>query len=343
VLTASQDHTARIWDAENGAPFFEPLQHADRVLDACFSPDGLHVATASKDNTARVWDARNGKLLGHPLRHLRTVEAVSFSPDGRRVVTASRDHTARIWDVVTSEPLTAPLEHDEGVLQVSFSPDSRRIVTAAADATARIWDAETGLSLSPPLRHNGPVRNAQFSPDARRVATATLAPDAAHPNLASFPRRHQTSQAGYLRLPRQLPGWPWVRTGRPRLSPKMRSKLSSGVSLRSLTQTPLLAWRNGSSRTATPERSLPSRAESVSEYVQRRIDENTPTGLEEAVRLDPTNGVALARLAEALLPSDPAGDPRRAAEAAHLAKLALRFGPDLPGGRRVLERVSPRD
>jgi hypothetical protein len=84
----------------------------------------------------------------------------------------------------------------------------------------------------------------------------------------------------------------------------------------------------------------PFQSETVAEYVQRRIAENTLSSVEEAVRLDPTNGIALARLAKAVLPSDPAKEPRRTAEAALLAKRALRFVPDLPEAREVLKRAS---
>jgi WD40 repeat protein len=48
VVTASDDYTARIWEADTGKPVGAPLQHEDRVLSAAFSPDGRRVVrTAS--------------------------------------------------------------------------------------------------------------------------------------------------------------------------------------------------------------------------------------------------------------------------------------------------------
>jgi WD40 repeat protein len=55
-VTASDDHTARVWDAQTGQPLSPPLQHQFDVKSASFSPDGKWVVTASWDNTARVWD-----------------------------------------------------------------------------------------------------------------------------------------------------------------------------------------------------------------------------------------------------------------------------------------------
>src|SRR5512140_1865388 len=49
VITASDDHTARIWDATTGNPVSPPLQHQDGVHSAAFSPDGTRVVTTSSD------------------------------------------------------------------------------------------------------------------------------------------------------------------------------------------------------------------------------------------------------------------------------------------------------
>ena len=69
IVTASDDKTARIWDAANGQPIGEPLRgHDGAVMSAAFSPDGKRIVTASADKTARVWDAATGQPIGEPLR-----------------------------------------------------------------------------------------------------------------------------------------------------------------------------------------------------------------------------------------------------------------------------------
>ena len=95
--TASQDKTARVWDAETGKPLGAPMTHEKGVASASFSPDGKRVVTASSDKSARVWDAETGKPLGAPMTHDAQVNSASFSPDGKRVVTASQDQSARVW------------------------------------------------------------------------------------------------------------------------------------------------------------------------------------------------------------------------------------------------------
>ena len=173
IVTASRDHTARVWDAATGKPLTVPLEHRDSVRRAAFSPDGTRVVTASEDKTARIWDAATGKPLTASLEHDSWVVSAAFSPDGTRVVTASFDHTARIWDAATGHPLTAPLEHEREVANAAFSPDGARVVTASYDDTARIWDVATGKPLTPALRHDDLVVSAAFSFDGTRVITAS--------------------------------------------------------------------------------------------------------------------------------------------------------------------------
>ena len=174
VVTASDDYTARIWDAGTGLAVAPPLRHQDRVRTAVFSPDGRRVVTASRDFTARVWDAVTGQPIGEPLQHGNDVESAAFSPDGRLIVTASADRTARMWDADTGRPAGAPLRHEKWVYAAAFSPDGRRIATASGDKTARIWDAATGLPIIAPIRHDDMVVSVAFAPDSRRIVTTSF-------------------------------------------------------------------------------------------------------------------------------------------------------------------------
>ena len=55
IVTASQDNTARVWNAATGQLVAKLEGHSGAVWHAAFSPDGQRVVTASQDSTARVY------------------------------------------------------------------------------------------------------------------------------------------------------------------------------------------------------------------------------------------------------------------------------------------------
>ena len=173
VATASDDHTARVWDGATGRPLTPPLEHDDEVNQAAFSPDGARIVTAANDGSARIWDVGTGRLVIPPLVHRGAVNDAEFSPDGTRVITASDDRTAQVWDAATGRLVGLPLRHGDEVIRAAFSPDGARVATASKDGTARLWDATTGQPRTGCLKHGGWVTGVAFSPDGARLITTS--------------------------------------------------------------------------------------------------------------------------------------------------------------------------
>jgi WD40 repeat protein/serine/threonine protein kinase len=173
VVTASRDHTARIWDARTGAQLAVLSGHTDIVYCAVYSPDGTRVVTASRDHTARIWDAYSGAQLAVLSGHDDGVNSVSYSPNGMRIVTASFDKSARIWDARTGAQLAMLSGHRARLYSGAYSPDGTRIVTASWDKTIRIWDARTAAQLLVLSGHDDRVYSAVYSPDGTRIVSAS--------------------------------------------------------------------------------------------------------------------------------------------------------------------------
>src|SRR5439155_10874816 len=323
---------ARVWDAATGATVTESLVHTDECLDACFSPDGKFVATASKDNAARIWNASTGEFVGKAMQHLRSVEAIAFSPDGLRVVTASLDHTARIWDARTGVPLSPPLEHEEAVLSACFSPNGKRVLTTSLDRMARLWDAQTGLPASDPLPNEGPVHTGCFSRDGEAVITGAMSPENGariwHVPSASTPVPDWLPE-----LAEAVAGLAVGPLGAPHMSvedrlEQVKRRVNDSKAGDNFTRVARWFFADRGARTI----SASDRA-TVREYVQQRIAENTIASLQEAIRFEPTNALALGRLALAKLAT-------KRDEAEHLAKRPLRFSPSQHDARDVRDRIS---
>jgi WD40 repeat protein len=138
LLTASDDETAKIWNAISGA---EIRTHRGPVYSAIFSPNGERIVTGGDLNAAKIWDSATGRDLFELSGHSLTVSSVAYSRDGRRILTGSWDRTAKLWDALTGRELLTLTGHNGPVLSVDFAPDGLSIVTASQDGTARIWRA----------------------------------------------------------------------------------------------------------------------------------------------------------------------------------------------------------
>jgi hypothetical protein len=101
IVTASSDHTVRLWDAHTGTEVARLEGLSENVSSADFSPDGRRVVLSVDDRTARIWDLAGNRQVLALSGHLELMEFASFAPDGERIVTASDDATARIWDTHT--------------------------------------------------------------------------------------------------------------------------------------------------------------------------------------------------------------------------------------------------
>ncbi|MEU7477492.1 hypothetical protein AB0A63_15995 [Lentzea sp. NPDC042327] len=74
LLTASDDHTARLWDTTTGGQRTALIGHSSAVTAALWLPDDV-IVTGSSDRTVRFWDIADGRT--HPM----TGSAVTGDPD----------------------------------------------------------------------------------------------------------------------------------------------------------------------------------------------------------------------------------------------------------------------
>jgi hypothetical protein len=86
----------------------------------------------------------------------------------------------------------------------------------------------------------------------------------------------------------------------------------------------------------------PASLVTVPQYIQQRIKENTLDSLREAVRLLPTNALAVARLAAKTLAESPDPNSREAAEAAWLTQRAVALAPNDPTVLKIRAEITRR-
>ena len=174
ILSASDDQTARLWDADTGAPLRVFRGHRDKIWNVAFSPDGTRVVTASADDTVRQWETATGHEIGLPYRgHRHEVLAAVYSPDGRWIASGSQDGAIRVWDADLHNDVAVLHGHSQAVFQLAFSKDGRRLVSVGMDRTGRIWELGDQPDAAVLAGHTSYVYPLAYSPDGRWIASGS--------------------------------------------------------------------------------------------------------------------------------------------------------------------------
>lgn len=174
LVTASFDHTLRLWNLSTRKAVRTFQGHTDLVLSLAVSPDGKLLASGSQDKTVKLWDVSSEMPIANLTGHEAQVYGVAFSPDGKRLASAANDKTVRLWDVEQKKAIRTLSTQDSGVYSVQFTPDGKSVLTGGADKTVRLLDVETGAEIR---RFTGPeqaVYCVDVAPDGKTFAAAGL-------------------------------------------------------------------------------------------------------------------------------------------------------------------------
>jgi WD40 repeat protein/serine/threonine protein kinase/tetratricopeptide (TPR) repeat protein len=171
VVTASDDGTARLWDAATGEPIGAPMAHGGPVCAAAFRPDGGLLVTAAEDKTIHLWDPETTAMRREPLILEDSIDQLAFSPDGTRLAgVLPLKRTVLLWDREHPEAEMLVPQEAGWRIRIAFDPAGRLLATVGDEGVARVRDLETGQWLPSRISHPGAVAVA-FSPDGRRVLT----------------------------------------------------------------------------------------------------------------------------------------------------------------------------
>ncbi|KAL2613132.1 hypothetical protein R1flu_024824 [Riccia fluitans] len=171
MLSASGDHTVRLWSLKLNANICCYKGHNYPVWDVQYCPVGHYFASASHDRTARVWSMERM----HPLRimagHLSDVDCVQWHVNCNYIATGSSDKTVRLWDVQTGECMRIFTGHRGMVLSLAMSPDGRYMASGDEDGAIMMWDLGSGRCVMPLMGHTGCVWTLAFSGEGSLLAS----------------------------------------------------------------------------------------------------------------------------------------------------------------------------
>jgi WD40 repeat protein len=180
VVSASADHTIRLWDLATGATQFSLKGHTHSVQCLALSPNSLRsnssldsmlLASGSRDHTLKIWDLKQRQEIFTLIGHQAGVNAVAFSAEGDIMASGSADKTVKIWNPHIGQ-LTATLTGAKlSITAIAFNPFAPILVSASADSTIQVWDLTTLEQIRTLTAHTAAVRAIAFSPDGKILAT----------------------------------------------------------------------------------------------------------------------------------------------------------------------------
>jgi WD40 repeat protein len=173
AVSASDDHTLKIWDLGSGRELRTLTGHSGRVTAVAVTPDGQRAVSASNDQMLKVWDLATGRELLSLTGHSDVVTAVALKPDGQQAVSASFDRTLKVWDLATGCELHTLTGHSYWVTAVAVTPDGQRAVSASYE-TLEVWDLTSGRKLDTLMSGDSDWVNAvAVTPDGRWAVSAS--------------------------------------------------------------------------------------------------------------------------------------------------------------------------
>jgi WD40 repeat protein/serine/threonine protein kinase len=194
VVTASRDHSARVYDAASGQTTATLREgHGFLASRAIYFHDGRRLLTAGGDNTARIWDAATGTQL-HAIEQTGRNAAIAVSADSQAILTgkfvpklgarpagdeAADDPQAvdpslaqiALWDL-DADGNTARAHaladakfgtgHAAIVTAVAISPDRKTLFSGDDAGVGKLWDAASGSELHTIKGHTAGISSAAF-------------------------------------------------------------------------------------------------------------------------------------------------------------------------------------
>jgi WD40 repeat protein len=187
ALTASSDHTLRLWNVATGRPV-RPFEGSnDTIWCVAFSPDGREALSGGgslltekkvlpgKDFFLQLWNVETGQQLARFPGNEKRVLSLAIAPDGRHAFSGGMDGTLRLWNLVTrTEERSMPIPKKGSADCVAFAPDGLTAVSGCWNGDVILWEMSSGRKVRQFDGHTSPVLSAAFSPDGKQLLTGCL-------------------------------------------------------------------------------------------------------------------------------------------------------------------------
>ncbi|KAJ1836747.1 U3 small nucleolar RNA-associated protein [Coemansia sp. RSA 2711] len=192
--TASQDKTAKLWDAATGRALGTLQGHRRGVWAVALSPADRVAATASSDRTLKLWSLADFSCLKTLEGHTSSVLNVEFVSGGTQLLSTGSDGLVKLWSVRDGACVLTLDRHESKVWALAVQrPGEALVATGGADSAICLWRDSTQDQLQRLLRDEAQalaqqqqLDNCLLARDFRAAVALALALDQPHRLRAIF-------------------------------------------------------------------------------------------------------------------------------------------------------------
>ena len=151
AISASWDHTLRLWDLNKMESVKRFVGHEGDVMSVAFSADNTKILSVGRDKTINLWNT-----VGKCVKSIKTdshtewISCVRFvaNSKGNKFVTGGWDNLVKTWTLDENFKAESTIHHHTGFINtIAFSPDGSIMATAGKDGNVAMWTLNNGTGL----------------------------------------------------------------------------------------------------------------------------------------------------------------------------------------------------
>ncbi|XP_040164521.1 transducin beta-like protein 3 [Anopheles arabiensis] len=143
IATASQDKTAKLWDASDLSVVGVFRGHTRGIWAVRFSPVDQILLTNAADCTIKLWSLEDMTCLKTLEGHDSSVLRVEFLTNGMQLLSAGADGLVKLWSIKTSDCVQTLDKHDNRVWALCVTRDESVFYSGGSDSQLIQWQDVT--------------------------------------------------------------------------------------------------------------------------------------------------------------------------------------------------------